>query len=252
MPEGFINKYKGWVVAQGYSQIQGIHYNKVFASTARMAAMHMVMAIAAGEDLELELVDISTAFLNGEIDVEIYMKIPEGLKVDGDPQPREDLKCWVVHLLKGLYGIKQGPHIWALKLHSVLLTIGFEWIDCDHLVYVYQHGDVQIMVPIHVDDLLLALNLKAAIQKVKAELALHFKIHDQGPTMSILGIKVECDQAAHSISLSQPGYIQLILKQFGMSDCNPAQMPMDENQKLSTQMLPDAPEGWAEMKAYPY
>jgi hypothetical protein len=136
-PEGFIDKYKGQIVAQGYSQIQGIHYNKVFVLTAQMAAMHTVMAIAAVEDLELESLDVSMAFLNGEIDAEVYMRIPEGLEVEGDPQPGEDLKCWVVRLLKGLYGIKQGPRIWALKLHSVLSTIGFERINCDHSVYVY-------------------------------------------------------------------------------------------------------------------
>jgi hypothetical protein len=178
-----------------------------------MAAMCAVMAIMAVEDLELELLDVSTAFLNGKIDAEIYMRIPEGLKVEGDPQPGEDLKHWVVCLLKGLYGIKQGPCIWALKLHSVLLAIGFEQIDCNHSVCVYRHGDVWIMMLIHIDDLLLASNLKAAIQKVKAKLTLHFKIHDQGPTMSILGIKAECDWVACSISLSQPGYIESILEQ---------------------------------------
>jgi hypothetical protein len=108
------------------------------------------------------------------------------------------------------------------------------------------------MMPIHVDDLLLASNSKAAVQKVKAELASHFKIHDQGPTTLILGIKVERDQVAHSISLSQPGYIKSILEQFGMSECNPALMLMEENQKLSTSMSLDTDERQAEMKAYPY
>src|SRR5260221_6282645 len=143
-PDSSIDKYKGWIVAQGYSQIQGIHYHEVFASTARMAAMRAVIAMAAVEDLELESVDISTAFLNGNIDVEIYMKIPEGLEVDGNPQPGEDPKRWVVCLLKGLYGIKQGPRIWALKLHSVLTSIGFEHTDCDYSVYVYRRGDVRV------------------------------------------------------------------------------------------------------------
>jgi transposase InsO family protein len=162
-PEGHIDKYKGRIVAQGYLQIPGIHYNEVFASTARMAAVRTVMAIAAVEDLELESLDVSTVFLNGEVDAEIYMRIPEGLRVEGEPQPGEDPKRWVVRLLKGLYGIKQGPRIWALKLHSVLSTIGFEQIDCDHSVYIYRRGDVRIMMPIHVDDLLLASNSKSAI-----------------------------------------------------------------------------------------
>jgi len=146
--------------------------------------------MAAAEDLELDSVDVSTVFLNGEIDAEIYMKIPDGLSVEGGPGPGEDPKQWVVRLLKGLYGIKQGPRIWALKLHSVLTGIGFERTDCDHSVYVYRRGGVRIMLPIHVDDLLLASNSREALQRVKSELGSHFKLHDLGPATSILGSRV--------------------------------------------------------------
>src|SRR5258708_38384668 len=97
-------------------------------------------------------------------------------------------------------------------------------------------------MPIHIDDLLLASNSKTAIQQVKTELASRFKIHDQGPTTSILGMKVEHDRITCTISLSQPGYIRSILEQFGMLDCNATQTPMEENLKLSSQMSPGTPE----------
>src|SRR5258706_14657913 len=84
-----------------FAQVCGIHYNEVFASTARMAAMRTVIAIAAAEDLELDSVDVSTAFLNGDIDAEVYMKIPEGLSVEGDPAPWECPNLWGVRLFKG-------------------------------------------------------------------------------------------------------------------------------------------------------
>src|SRR5258706_3830508 len=129
--DGLINKYKGQIVAQGFSQVHRIHYNEVFVSTACMAAMQVVIMIVVAEDLELDLVDISTAFLNGEIDAEVYMKIMEGLSVEGEPTPREDLKDWVVHLLKGLYGIKQGLQNWALRLHSVLMDISPSVHSCN-------------------------------------------------------------------------------------------------------------------------
>jgi len=252
MPEGLVEKYKGQLVAQGFSQIPGIHYGEVFASTACFAAVRTVMALAAAEDLELEAVDISMAFLNGEIDAEVYMRIPEGFVVEGEPREGEDPKRWVVKLLKGLYGIKQGPRLWALKLHSVLVSIGFQRIDCDYSVYVYRRDGVKIFVPIHVDDLLLASNLKDALQRVKADLAVHFSIHDQGPVRLILGIKVVRDWAACTISLYQPGYIQSILDDFGMSDCNPVSTPMEQNLKLSKTMCLDSPEERAEMAKVPY
>ena len=65
-------------------------------SIAHMAAMHKVMAIAAAEDMELESVDILTTFFDGEIDTELYMRIPEGLKVEGEPEPREGRKQWAL------------------------------------------------------------------------------------------------------------------------------------------------------------
>ena len=71
-------------------------------------------------------------------------------------------------------------------------------------------------MPIHVDDLLIALNSKSELATVKSELIANFKIHDQRPTKSILGIKIEWDRQVQSISLSQPGYIESMLEQFSM------------------------------------
>ena len=249
---GLIDKYKGQIVAQGFSQVCRIHYNEVFTSTVHMAAMRTVIAIAAVEDLELDSVDVSTAFLNSEIDAKIYMKIPEGLSVEGDPAPGEDLKCWVVHLLKGLYGIKQGPQIWAFKLHLVLTDISFKHTDCDHSIYIYGWGAVQILLPIHVDDLLLASNSCSALQSVKSKLASHFKLHDLGPMTSILGMKLDCDCQACTISLSQPGYIESILQDFQMANCNPLLMPMEESLCLSLSMSPSTVEERLAMKGIPY
>jgi len=251
-PEGAVDKYKGRLVAQGFSQLPGVHYGEIFASTARFAAVRAVIAIAAEEDLELDAVDISTAFLNGVIDREIYMKIPEGFEVEGEPHEGEDPKRWVVHLLKGLYGIKQGPRLWALKLHSVLSSIGFHRIDCNYSIYIYRRGDVKIFMPVYVDDLLLASNSREAIRRVKADLATHFQLHDQGPATSILGVKIEHDRTTHTISLSQPGYIQSILEDFNMADCNPVATPMEENLKLSKAMCPDSPEKKEGMANVPY
>ncbi|CCA76752.1 related to retrotransposon HobS hobase (N-terminal fragment) [Serendipita indica DSM 11827] len=91
--DGSISKYKGRIT---------------FAPTARFGALRTIIALAALEDWELESVDISTAFLNGEIDAEVYMRKPEGVEFEG-----YEGTSWVLQLLKGLYGIKQGPRIWS-------------------------------------------------------------------------------------------------------------------------------------------
>lgn len=97
--------------------------------------------------MHLESVDISTAFLNGEIDAEVYMELPEGLQAEGDPKVK-----YVVKLLKSLYGIKQAPRIWSKKLLSELEALGFHRLECDHSVFIYERDDVRIIVPVYVDD----------------------------------------------------------------------------------------------------
>src|SRR5882757_10345646 len=108
------------------------------------------------------------------------------------------------------------------------------------------------MLPIHVDDLLLASNSADALRSVKSDLAAHFKLHDLGPATSILGMKIVRDRPAHSISLSQPGYTESILSNFSMADCNPALTPMEEGCKLSVSMSPQSLEEKLDMKDVPY
>lgn len=84
----------------------------------------------------------------------------------------------------------------------MLTNINFEHTDCDHSVYIYRCGDVCILMPIHVDDLLIALNSWATLQSVETELGSNFKLHDQGPATSILGMKIvrDCVRAARPLA----------------------------------------------------
>lgn len=245
--DGSIERYKGRIVAKGYAQREGIDYTETFAPTARFGALRTVIALAAIEDMELESVDISTAFLNGEIDAEVFMTKPEGVEIPGFEGPE-----WVLQLLKGLYGIKQGPRLWSKKLHTALAEIGFRRLECDHSVFVYEREGVRVVVPVHVDDLVLASKSKEAIEMVKTELRARFKIRDQGPTSLILGVQLTRDRKSRTIHLSQPNYIQSILETFRMQDCNGARTPMDEKARLSSTMSPTTEDEKAEMKNVPY
>jgi hypothetical protein len=245
--DGSIERYKGRIVAKGYAQREGIDYTETFAPTARFGALRTVIALAAIEVMELESVDISTAFLNGEIDAEVFMRKPEGVEMPGFEGPD-----WVLQLLKGLYGIKQGPRLWSQKLHTALSEIGFHRLECDHSVFVYERDGVKIVVPVHVDDLVLASTSKNAIEMVKTELRTRFKIRDQGATSFILGVQLERDRKRPTIHLSQPTYIQSILEDFRMHDCNGARTPMDEKARLSKKMSAITDAEKEEMKNIPY
>ena len=123
--DGSIERYKGRLVAKGFSQRPGFDYNETFAPTPKWASIRAILALAALEDLELESVDISSAYLNAELKEEVYMRQPEGFE--------EKTPDWVWRLRKSLYGLKQAGRCWHEKLHSVLSKLGFERLSCEHV-----------------------------------------------------------------------------------------------------------------------
>lgn len=125
-------------------------------------------------------------------------------------------------------------------------------MQCDHSVFVYQKDDVRVIIPVHVDDLILASKSKEAILKVKQDLKDRFKIHDQGPTFQILGIKLERDRSKRTITLSQPAYIQSMLDDYYMANAEPAFTPMHDGVRLSAKMSPTTPTEIERMKRVPY
>jgi Reverse transcriptase (RNA-dependent DNA polymerase) len=249
--DGKVERYKARLVAKGFAQREGVDYKDTFAPTARFAALRTVIALAAEEDMELESIDVSTAFLNGEIDAEVFMDIPEGMDVEGDSDHK-----WVLQLLKGLYGIKQGPRIWSRKLHKELYDMGFIRLECDHSVFVYERNNVKLVIPVHVDDLIIASKSKTAISEFKREFSKRFKLRLQGPTTFFLGVKLERDRANRTISLSQPTYIQSIIDEYihlGPDRIfNATLTPMLENLHLSETQCPSTDEEKQRMAQFPY
>ncbi|KIJ49713.1 hypothetical protein M422DRAFT_89278, partial [Sphaerobolus stellatus SS14] len=217
--DGSIERYKARIVAKGYLQRPGFDYLDVFAPTYRPAALRLVLALTALQDLELRSVDISSAFTYGDLDEEIYMEQPDGFHQGGPNM--------VCRLKKGLYGLKQASRQWNKKIHSVLVSMGFTRIKADAAIYVYSKGNVKIIVPIYIDDITFAGNSKTEIDNCVQELSKHFKLRDLGETKFLLGIEISRDRSKHTLSLSQKQYTLNILERFGHSDCATVQTPMN-------------------------
>jgi hypothetical protein len=223
--DGSIERYKARLVAKGFSQKPGVDYNEVFAPTFRMASIRTILALAALNDYHLRSIDISTAFLNGDLEEDIYMQQPPGFEQFG-PE-------YVCKLNKSLYGLKQAARQWNKKLHSTLLSLDYKRLESDRSVYIYAKNGILVLIPIFIDDITLASNSQTTLDNTVEELASHFKLRDLGETSFLLGIKITRDIPNHSISLSQHQYIVDMLDKYGFSTCTSISTPMDPGLQLT-------------------
>ena len=100
--DGSIDKYKVILVIKGYKQKEGLDYFDTYSPVTRISSIQMLIAIAAIHNLKIHQMDVKTAFLNGDLDKEIYMEQPEGFIIPGQEKK-------VCRLVKSLYGLKQAP-----------------------------------------------------------------------------------------------------------------------------------------------
>ncbi|KAG8951326.1 hypothetical protein FRC04_006566, partial [Tulasnella sp. 424] len=244
--KGEIERYKGRLVAQGFSQRPGIDFHEVFAPTMRWGALQTIFALAAIEDMEIESIDISNAYLNrvlpeGEV---VYMRQPEGFQQKDNE--------WVCRLKKGLYGLKQSGRLWYQRLGDELEKLGFKRLVSDPSIYAWGKEDVKVIVPVFVDNLTLVSKSKAKIKEIKDVLAKVFKLRDLGPTTFLLGIQITRNHSTCTLHLSQRQYVVDLLERFGMSDCAPVTTPMEPGLKLTKDTCPTTQEEINEMRNVPY
>jgi hypothetical protein len=211
--DGEITRFKARFVVRGFEQKEGIDYHETFASVVKPMSYKMIFAIAAALDLELEQMDVKTAFLYGGVKEEIYVTQPQGF---------DDKSGKVFRLRKALYGLKQSPRIWYQTLSDFLETLGFKPLNAD--VGVFIPGTTYIAV--YVDDLLIAGPDKEEIRQIKAALSKKFEMTDLGPCQYYLGMSVRRDRRNKAIFLSQRAYVEKVLREFDMWESKPVTTPL--------------------------
>ncbi|KAL6980229.1 dynamin GTPase [Sarracenia purpurea var. burkii] len=165
----------------------------------------MILAIAALRDLEVHQMDVKTAFLNGDLNEEIYMEQPEGFAVPGQEKK-------VCRLVKSLYGLKQAPKQWHEKFDSAMLSGGFRINECDKCVYVKETDAGYVILCLYVDDLLIVGSDGKIIESTKNMLRSSFDMKDMGLADVILGVKIS--RTSDGLVLSQSHYIEKILEKY--------------------------------------
>ena len=243
--DGSIERYKARLVAQGFSQKPHLDYTETFAPVAKFASLRAILALAAIEDMELDHMDVSSAFLNGDLDEEIYMSQPEGFI----PKGQESLVC---RLKKPLYGLKQSPRQWYRKLNELFVELGFKRIQSDHSLFVWAKDSIKIIIPVYVDDLTIASNHSPTRALIKEQLRKRFRMRDLGSLSYLIGIEVLRDRPNCKMYLSQRKHLKDILERFHQSNSRPVSTPLDPDIHLSKDMSPQTPEEVEYMKRVPY
>ena len=111
-------RFKARLVAKGYTQKWSVYLNEVFSPFVRYTFIRVLLVLVALQDLELEQLDVKTAFLHGELEEQIYMQQPEGFTLPGKEE-------YVFHLKKSLYGLKQSPRQWYKRFDSFMIGHGY-------------------------------------------------------------------------------------------------------------------------------
>ncbi|GKA87395.1 putative RNA-directed DNA polymerase [Tanacetum coccineum] len=239
-------RYKARLVVKGFSQKKGIDFDEIFSPVVKMGSIRVVLGLAASLDLEVEQMDVKTAFLHGDLDKEIYMEQPEGFQVKG----KEDYVC---RLQKSLYGLKQAPRQWYKKFESVIGKQGFRKTFSDHCVFFQRFGDDDfIILLLYVDDMLIVGKNIGRIAQLKQDLSKSFAMKDLGPAKQILGIRIFRDRGAKKLHISQEQYIEKVLRRFNMDKAKVVSSPLTPNFKLTDKDCPSSKKNIEKMDRVPY
>ena len=209
--DGSIDKYKARLVIKGFSQKKGIDYNQTFSPVARTATIRTLLSVAAKKRMKIAQIDVSTAFLYGELREQIFMKQPEGYD-DGSGK--------VCQLIKSLYGLKQAPRCFF----SYIIELGFQKSEADPCLFIRQKGSTRIFFALYVDDGIIAADDERELEDFINELRKKFKITSK-PATYYLGLEIDRKEDGE-IQVSQKHYVERILDRFGMSDCRAVTTPI--------------------------
>ena len=240
--DGNIEKRKARIVAKGFSQRFGVDYHQTFAPVARLESVRLLLSLSAHFGMKIRQFDIVTAYLNGKLDEEVFMEIPDMfpdmLKLLSVKNTSHDVKQRakkmlqqiegghnVCKLKRALYGLRQAGRKWYETLSLKLEEIGLHATKRESCMFHAKRNGNLLLLVVYVDDLLIASSDNNWIDEVKSKLTESFDLKDLGMAKYCLGLEIT--QENDCVMVNQRGYINDILNRCGMSHCNPVMTPAE-------------------------
>ncbi|CAI7798589.1 unnamed protein product [Closterium sp. NIES-53] len=226
-PPGSPPAFKARYVARGFSQRQGVDYFQTFSPTPKMTTLRVLLHVAAQRDYELHSLDFSTAFLQGSLQEEIWLRRPPGF-TGSFPTGTQWSLC------RPVYGLRQAPREWHDTLRTTLAALGFVPSTADPSLFLRTDTSLPpFYVLVYVDDLVLATADTEALTLVKSELQKRHTCTDLGELRSYLGLQITRDRARRTITLTQSHMVHQVLQRFGFQYSSPQLPPLSTSHSLS-------------------
>ncbi|CAI7789345.1 unnamed protein product [Closterium sp. NIES-54] len=226
-PPGSPPVFKARYVARGFSQRQGVEYFQTFSPTPKMTTLRVLLHVAAQRDYELHSLDFSTAFLQGSLHEEIWLRRPPCF-TGSFPHGTQ----W--SLRRSVYGLRQAPREWHDTLRTTLAALGFAPSTADPSLFLRTDTSLpQFYILVYVDDLVFATADTAGLAHVKSELQKRHTCTDLGELRSYLGLQITRDRAQRTITSTQSHMVQQVLQRFDFTYSSPQATPLSSRHSLS-------------------
>ena len=233
-PDGTISRHKARLVARGFTQAYDIDYTETFSPVVRLNSIRVLLSLAVNQDWSLHQLDVSNAFLYGDLDEQVFMEQPPGYVAQGESSK-------VCRLRKAIYGLKQSPRAWFVKFVAFSLPLASLRVLLIPLSSSNRRPQGMVVLAVYVDDILLTGSDEAGINATKDYLQSHLDTRDMGTPRYFLGI--EFAYQSGKLALSQRKYALDLLQETGLLGCKPATSPMEARSQFwddTSPLLEDA------------
>jgi hypothetical protein len=181
---GEVVRNKSRLVAQDCSQKEGIDYEETFAPVARLEAIRILLVFSMAKGFKLYQMDVKSAFLNGFLEEEVYVKQPPDFESVEFPHK-------VYRLRKALYGLKQAPRAWYVRLRGFLFSKGFEMGKVDKTRFLLRQGNDILIVQVYVDDIVFGGSSYSLVARFAEDMSKEFKMYMMGELQFFLGLQIK-------------------------------------------------------------